>query len=108
MECLFCRIAGGELPAQKRYEDELVLAFDDISPKSPVHILVISKRHITSLAEAENSDQELLGHILLTVQRLARELKLAGYKTIINTGRRGGQLIDHIHVHLLGGKTFAE
>lgn len=104
MDCLFCRIANGEVPADKVYEDDEVVAFNDIHPKAPVHVLVIPKRHIDSLAHATDEDQLLLGRLLRTVDHLAKEHSLGGYKTIINTGREGGQVVDHLHVHLLGGK----
>ena len=104
MDCLFCRSANGEVPADKVYEDDEVVAFNDIHPKAPVHVLVIPKRHIDSLAHATDEDQLLLGRLLRTVDHLATEHSLGGYKTIINTGREGGQVVDHLHVHLLGGK----
>ena len=107
-ECLFCRIAAGEIPATKRFEDDQIIAFDDIHPKSPIHILVVPKKHLTSLATANPEDAQLLGHLLLTVQQLAKENGLDGFKTVINTGRSGGQVVDHLHVHLLGGKPFTE
>lgn len=108
MECLFCRIVRGDVPADVVHEDADVLAFKDIHPKAPVHILVIPKKHLDSLAASSDSDQALLGKLLLTVRAVAADQRLDGYKTVINTGRSGGQVIDHLHVHLLGGKQFAE
>jgi histidine triad (HIT) family protein len=101
--CLFCQIAAGEIPATKRFEDDEIVAFDDIHPQAPVHILIVPKRHLTSLSHATDQDQDLLGQLLFTVKSLAQELKLDGYKTRINTGRSGGQVVDHLHVHLVGG-----
>jgi histidine triad (HIT) family protein len=107
-ECLFCQIAAGNVAATKRFENDQIIAFDDIHPKSPIHILVVPKKHLSSLAEATPEDDILLGQILLTVQRLAKENGLSGYKTVINTGQSGGQVIGHLHAHLLGGKNFSE
>lgn len=104
MDCLFCQIVSGQIPAKKIYEDDTVIAFNDIHPKAPVHILVIPKQHLDSLAQVTSQQQSLLGQLLLTVSKLASQLGLNGYKTVINTGREGGQVIDHLHLHLLGGK----
>ena len=106
-DCLFCQIVGGQIPSKIRFEDEQVVAFDDIHPKAPVHILIVPRQHLASLAQAENDDQALLGHLLLVAKQLASDLKLPGYRIQINTGREGGQVIDHLHLHLMGGKTFA-
>ncbi len=105
-DCLFCKIASGEAPSEMVYQDDLVVAFKDIQPAAPIHLLVIPRKHIKSLAEVELEDQELLGHLLLVVKKLAIEndINEKGYKTIINTGTDGGQIIDHLHVHLLGGE----
>ena len=100
-QCLFCNIVGGSVPATIRYQDDQVMAFDDISPSAPIHILVIPKKHISSLAHVSTQDGALLGHLLLTVHQLAAGLGLEGYKTAINTGRQGGQIVDHLHLHLL-------
>ncbi len=108
MDCLFCSIGSGEVAADKIFEDDAVMAFRDIHPKAPIHILVIPKRHIDSLAGISDSDHLLLGRLLATVSHVAADLGLSGYKTVINTGRDGGQVIDHLHVHLLGGKKFSE
>ena len=90
------------------YEDEYGVAFNDINPKAPVHILVVPKKHITSLAHSTSEDDTLLGHLLAIVRQLAESNGLDGYKTLINTGREGGQVVDHLHVHLIGGKKQTE
>lgn len=107
MDCIFCKIAAGEIPAKKLYEDEQAVAFTDINPQAPVHILIIPKRHIASLAEvgATDSDKLLIGHLHAIANQLARQQNLgAGYRITINTGPDGGQTVDHLHLHLLGGR----
>lgn len=103
-DCLFCRIAAGEVPAKKVYEDDRALAFFDIHPKAPVHLLIIPKRHIASLAEVSEADAPLLGHLLALAPTLAREQGATdGFRTIINTGKVGGQEVYHLHLHVIGG-----
>ncbi len=103
-DCLFCRIARGDIPSRKVYEDDDVLAFRDINPKAPVHFLIIPKKHITSLAEAEPEDAPLLGKMLSLTRTLAlQEGCRNGFRVIINTGRDGGQEVGHLHIHVLGG-----
>lgn len=104
-DCLFCKIAKHEIPSQIVHEDELTVAFKDIHPRTPVHILVVPKEHIESLDGADDRHKELLGHINLLVARLARENGIAenGYRMIVNTGPDSGQEVHHIHYHLLGG-----
>ena len=107
MECLFCRIVSGAIPATKLFEDDHAIAFRDIRPQAPVHILVVPKRHFASLADPNLSGEYevLLGHLLATVNQIAYAEKLAhGYRTVINTGPDGGQTVDHLHLHLLGGR----
>jgi histidine triad (HIT) family protein len=105
MDCIFCKIAAGTIPAKKVREDELVFAFHDIEPKAPTHILVIPKKHVASLAEAKEIDEKLLGRLLLAAADIAREQRLEnGYRLVISTGAEGGQSVDHLHVHLLGGR----
>lgn len=105
MDCLFCKIVAGDIPAKRLYEDDQVLAFADINPQAPVHLLVIPKRHIPSHAAAVAEDKDLLGHLMFAVGELAREKNLDnGYRLVINTGPDGGQTVDHLHVHLLGGR----
>jgi histidine triad (HIT) family protein len=108
MDCLFCKIINGDILTEKVYEDEQTIAFFDIHPKAPVHLLVIPKQHVDSLAQVTEQHASLLGHLLITVSKLAKDQKLSGYKTIINTGRDGGQVINHLHIHLLGGQKFSE
>ena len=106
MKDIFCQIVAGEIPAQVVYETDNVLAFRDINPKAPVHVLIIPKKHIESLNEATDADMSLLGEILLVAGKVAELEGLGekGYRLIANTGRDGGQLIPHFHFHLLGGK----
>ena len=104
MPCLFCKIIDKKVSADIVYEDDKFIAFKDINPSAPVHILVVPKKHISSIDHLKISDKELMGELILTVQKIAREKKLKGYKLIINVGRGGGQIIDHIHLHLLAGK----
>lgn len=104
--CLFCRISNKSLPATIVYEDDQCLAFNDIHPQAPTHVLVIPKKHITSLDELTPEDAPLVGHCLVTLATIAREQEIAekGYRTIINTKHHGGQEVDHLHIHLLGGE----
>jgi histidine triad (HIT) family protein len=107
MDCLFCKIVAGSIPAKKVYEDEHSLAFLDINPQAPVHMLIIPKKHIAGLSDLRGHDEEklLLGHLHAVASDLAREHKLEkGYRTVINTGADAGQTVFHIHVHLLGGR----
>lgn len=104
-ECLFCRIVAGSIPAKRVYEDELSLAFADINPRAPVHVLVVPKQHIASTAETEERHAALLGHLVAKAAQVAREAGLSkGYRLVINTGEDGGQTVDHLHVHVLGGR----
>lgn len=105
MDCLFCKIAAGEIPARMLYQDEQVFAFADIRPQAPTHILVLPRKHIQSLAHAEAGDERLLGHLLSVSGEVARQEKLArGFRIVINSGEEGGQTVDHLHVHVLGGR----
>jgi histidine triad (HIT) family protein len=102
--CLFCRIVRGEIPSQKVYEDDEVLAFRDVRPAAPVHVLLVPKLHIASLYEADPSHAPLLGRLLGLTGRIAREQGAAdGFRTIVNTGRVGGQEVYHLHIHVIGG-----
>lgn len=104
-DCLFCRIVRGEIPAAKVHEDELVLAFKDIQPQRPVHVLVIPKKHITSLAQATEDDTEVLGRMLVVANRIAVDQGSPdGFRSIINTGSIGGQEVMHVHMHVVGGQ----
>ncbi|MEJ8545163.1 histidine triad nucleotide-binding protein [Brevibacillus borstelensis] len=106
MDCIFCKIVQGELPAKKVYEDEHVVAFHDINPIAPVHVLAIPKKHITSLLDIQPEDKELIGHLHLSLQKVAEEtgVKESGFRVITNTGQHGQQTVFHIHYHLIGGR----
>jgi histidine triad (HIT) family protein len=103
-DCIFCKIARGEIPSRKIYEDEDIFAFHDIQPQAPVHFMIIPKQHIPSLAEADMSHQMVLGKLFAKTGELARSQGLTdGFRTIINTGRIGRQEVYHLHIHVLGG-----
>ncbi|MGM9525840.1 MAG: histidine triad nucleotide-binding protein [Peptococcaceae bacterium] len=106
MDCIFCKIANKEIPSTIVYEDEDVIAFRDLNPEAPVHILVIPKKHIASLNAATAEDQQLLGKVLLTIQKIAAEQGIAekGYRVVTNCGEQGGQTVMHLHFHLMGGR----
>jgi len=99
--CLFCKIINKEVPSDIIYEDDKITAFKDIHPKAPVHLLIVPKKHIPSVDHLEMEDKTLMGELILTAQKIAREKKLKGYRLQINVGRPAGQLIDHLHLHLL-------
>lgn len=105
-DCIFCKILDGQIPSEKVYEDEQVYAFKDINPASPSHVLVIPRKHIPSLKEAEAADKEILGELLYRAKEIAKDLGLENFRTIINTGEDAGQTVFHIHVHILGGRSF--
>lgn len=103
-DCIFCRIARGEIPSRKVYEDDEIFAFHDINPLAPVHFMIVPKEHIASLDQADMSHQAVLGRILAKSGELARSQGLTdGFRTIINTGRVGRQEVYHLHVHIIGG-----
>jgi histidine triad (HIT) family protein len=105
MDCIFCRIAAGEIPAAKLFEDEQIMAFSDRNPQAPVHLLVVPRKHIPSLAELDREDEALLGRMHSIAARLAGEKGLEdGFRTVINTGDGGGQTVPHLHFHVLGGR----
>ena len=102
-DCLFCRIAEGEIPSNKVYEDEQSVCFHDIEPQAPVHVLIVPKKHIKSLDELTSEDAELISHIMLKIKDIAAELGLeGGYRTVINTGDDAFQTVKHLHFHILG------
>jgi histidine triad (HIT) family protein len=103
-DCLFCKIAAGEIPSKKVYADQNVYAFHDISPKAPTHVLVIPRKHISRLAEAGPDDRELLGEVVSRAAAIARDLGLEHYRLVVNNGEGAGQSVFHIHFHLLGGR----
>ena len=103
-DCLFCKIVKGEIPSEKVYENEDVIVFKDLYPKADVHLLIVPRKHIASLNELLPEDQQLMGKMMLLLPKLAKDQGLdQGFRTIINTGRGGGQEVFHIHIHLLGG-----
>ena len=102
-DCIFCKIANGEIPSNKVYEDDQIMCFHDADPQAPVHVLIIPKKHIPSLDEVKEEDKELLGGIMLKVQELAKDLGLDnGYRLVNNCGEDGFQTVKHLHFHLLG------
>ena len=107
-DCIFCGIAAGEIPSAKVYEDESVLAFRDLEPQAPTHVLIIPKKHIGSLAEAQEEDLKLLGHIQLCAGKIAEKEGLKnGFRLVSNCGEEAGQSVKHLHYHLLGGRGFS-
>lgn len=107
--CIFCKIIEGSIPAKIVFQDEHSLAFDDINPQAPVHTLVIPKRHVASVQELGESDQALLGRLLLTCTKIAKDKGLSGpgFRLVANTGQDGGQTVSHLHFHVLGGRHMA-
>ena len=104
-ETIFSRIIRREIPAEIVYEDDLAIAFKDVNPQAPTHILVIPKERIAQLADVESKEHALMGHLLLTVKRVAKLTGLNnGYRVVINTGSDGGQTVNHLHLHILGGR----
>ena len=101
-ECIFCKIISGAIPAQKIYEDADFIAFHDIKPMAQVHFLIVPKLHVETLKDCDSTHQALLGKMLLLAPKLAAEQGLIGFKTLINTGREGGQEVFHLHVHIFG------
>lgn len=106
MDCIFCKIVNGEIPSKKVYEDEHVVAFHDINPIAPVHVLMIPKKHIQSVMAIEPEDKELIGHLHLSLQKVAEELGVhdQGFRIVTNIGEHGQQTVFHLHYHLIGGK----
>ncbi|MGQ0443505.1 MAG: histidine triad nucleotide-binding protein [Methylophilaceae bacterium] len=102
-DCIFCKIISGAVPAKKIYEDADFIAFHDIKPMAKVHFLIVPKPHLETLKDCDSTHQSLLGKMLLLAPRLAAEQNLVGFKTLINTGREGGQEVFHIHTHVFGG-----
>jgi histidine triad (HIT) family protein len=105
--CIFCRIARRKVPAKLIHEDDQSVAFHDLSPKAPIHVLIIPRRHLANLAEASAADEAVLGHLLGVARNLADQLEVAdtGYRVVLNVGPHAGQSVDHLHVHLLGGRS---
>lgn len=109
-DCLFCKMVSKEIPTTIVYEDEDVLAFNDIAPKAPVHVLIIPKKHIESLAAATAEDERILGKLQMVAHKLAKDLGIAetGYRVLTNSGKDSGQVVFHLHYHLVGGKTLGD
>ncbi len=109
MECIFCQIAAGKVPGEILYQDKEIVAFRDINPQAPVHLLIIPRKHITSLVHLAKADSSLMGHLVDVANQLARSEGVAesGYRLVINCGKDGGQLVPHLHLHLLGGRSFS-
>ncbi|MDP1770359.1 MAG: histidine triad nucleotide-binding protein [Nitrospirota bacterium] len=108
-ECLFCKIVARTIPAALVYEDDLVVAFDDINPQAPTHTLVIPRKHVTSIAELQAADVELLGRLMLAGNKIAKIKGItdSGHRLVVNTGAHGGQSVLHLHLHVLGGRHLA-
>ena len=106
-DCLFCKIAAKQIPAKMVHEDAEVFAFEDINPQAPTHVLICPKKHFASLEHATPEEQAALGKVALVAAEIAKARSLGSYRTVINTGRGAGQTVFHLHMHLLGGRTFA-
>lgn len=108
MDCLFCKIAKGDIPAKITYQDDFVMVFDDINPQAPHHKLIIPKKHIATINDLNTEDNVLMGHMIQTAQQLAKQLHIAdeGYRLVLNCNAGAGQTVFHIHIHLLGGRPF--
>lgn len=106
MDCVFCQIVAGKLPSEILYQDEEIIAFRDISPMAPVHLLVVPRKHVTCLSELPEADSPLMGHMIIIANRLAKKEGVAesGYRLVINSGQEGGQVVPHLHLHVLGGR----
>ena len=105
-DCLFCKIVKKELPSEIVYEDDDMLAFRDIKPQAPVHVLIIPKRHIETLADLTEDDEDIIGHAMFVASRVARDLGIGeGFRVVANCGKEAGQSVFHIHMHLLGGRS---
>ena len=110
MDCIFCKIVAGEIPSDVLYQDEKVVAFRDISPLAPAHLLIIPRKHISSLADLSEAEASLVGDMVNVANQLAKQEGIAesGYRLVINCGKQGGQLVPHLHIHLLGGRQLTD
>ncbi len=108
-DCLFCKIAAGDIPADRVYEDDSVVVFRDIEPQAPTHLLIIPRKHIVSLAHGKSEDQELFGHMMGLTSKLAEQEQLPDkeFRVVVNAGASAGQTVFHLHIHLLGGRDFS-
>lgn len=106
VDCIFCKIVKGEIPSKKVYEDDRVVAFHDINPIAPVHVLVIPKKHIPSVLDIQEEDRELISHLHLCLQKVAKEMQVdqSGFRVVTNTGKHGQQTVFHLHYHVIGGR----
>lgn len=106
MDCIFCQIVAGKIPSDILYQDEEIIAFRDINPQAPIHLLVISKKHIPSLVQVSDTESSLMGHMVIVANKLAKQEGVfeSGYRLVINCGKNGGQLVSHLHMHVLGGR----
>lgn len=106
MDCIFCKIANGQIPANLVYQDDLIVAFDDIEPQATHHKIIIPRKHISTLNDLQSEDTELIGYMIQSAAKLAKNLSIAedGYRLVINCNKGGGQTVFHIHIHLLGGR----
>ena len=107
MDCIFCKIVAGEIPSDLKYQDEEIIAFPDIQPSAPVHLLIVTRKHIPSLAHLTEADLPIIARMTGVANQLAKELGVgeSGYRLVINCGKQGGQVVPHLHMHLLGGRT---
>ena len=109
MDCIFCKIVNGDIPSNKVYEDDTVLAFHDIAPQMPVHVIVIPKTHIESAADITAENSSVIGHVFEVIAKIAKDLGLDnGFRVINNCGENGGQTVNHIHFHIIGGTKLSE
>jgi len=110
MDCIFCQIVAGKIPSEILYQDEKVIAFRDINPQAPIHLVIIPKRHIPSLTHLSEEDLPLMGHMVNIANQLARREGIAesGYRLVMNCGKEGGQLVPHLHMHLIGGRRLSD
>jgi histidine triad (HIT) family protein len=110
MDCIFCKIVTGEIPSDIVYENEEIIAFRDINPQAPVHIIIIPRDHIASLSDLSQSDSALVGRMVMVANKLAKDEGIAekGYRLVINCGKEGGQLVPHLHLHLVGGRKLSD
>mgnify|MGYP004584699183 FL=1 len=108
MDCLFCKIAAGEIPSQKVYEDDAILAFRDIEPKAPVHVLLIPKTHLDGVRALTADNTAVVAHIFAKIPEIAASLGVTDYRVVTNNGAAAGQSVQHLHFHLLGGRTMGE
>jgi len=110
MDCVFCQIVAGKIPSETLYQDEEVIAFRDINPLAPTHVLIIPKRHVASLAQLTDDEMPLIGHMARVANQLACEEGVAesGYRLVISSGEQGGQIVPHLHMHLLGGRRLSD